>query len=325
MLRNVRFIILMAAALSTAVFLVLFSGCKTQTSESTGEETILEEIEVVDGEQNTIKLSKPAESAIILSPSALETLDGLDAMDLVIEVDSFSVMMGEPLAEGFEGVGDYQTLNIERIIELDPDIIIAIPGGPEDDYAKIKELGIEIYRVIDVSGIEGVYEEITNISRIFGLEEKGQALADKLRSEVDDIYGKVKDLSSGERPSVFYEVWNDPLMSAGQDTFINDLIEIAGGVNILSEDGLTGWPEYSVESLVKKNPEVIIAPMSLAADSSVITEDSRFSSIDAVINGRVYIVPDNQVSRPSHNVIKGLKMFAMAIHPEIFGEFEIVE
>jgi iron complex transport system substrate-binding protein len=325
MLRNVKVIILTAAVLFIAVFLVLFSGCKVVAPESNSGEQLSAGIEVVDGEQNTIKLPETAESAVVLSPSALETIDGLGAMDLVVEVDSFSVMMGEPLAAGFEGVGDYQTLNIERIIELDPDIIIAIPGGPEDDYAKIKDLGIEVYRVIDVSGIEGVYEEITNISKIFGLEEEGQVLVDKLRSEVEDIYNEVKDLSADERPGVFYEVWNDPLMSAGQDTFINALIEIAGGVNILAEDGLTGWPEYSAETLVMRNPEVIIAPMSLAVDPSVIKEDSRFLSIDAVINDRVYIVPDNPVSRPSHNVIKGLKMFAMAIHPESFGEFEILE
>ena len=246
-------------------------------------------------------------------------------MDLVIEVDSFSVMTGERLAEGFEGVGDYQTLNIERIIKLDPDIIIAIAGGPEDDYAKIKELGTPIYRVIDASGIEGVYEEITNISKIFGLEEKGQALATNLKSEVDGIYNQVKDLRPDEKPTVFYEVWNDPLMSAGEDTFISDLIEKSGGINILAEDSLTGWPEYSIETLVKRNPDVIIAPMSLATDPSVIKEDPRFLSLNAVINDRVYIVPDNPVSRPSQNVIKGLKMFATAIHPEIFGEFEILE
>jgi iron complex transport system substrate-binding protein len=80
-----------------------------------------------------------------------------------------------------------------------------------------------------------------------------------------------------------------------------------------------------VETLIEKNPDIIIAPMSLAADPSVITGDERFASIDAVINGRVYVVPDNQVSRPSQNIIKGLQMLAKAVHPEIFGEFEIIE
>jgi iron complex transport system substrate-binding protein len=65
--------------------------------------------------------------------------------------------------------------------------------------------------------------------------------------------------------------------------------------------------------------------MSLAVDPTVITDDERFASIDAVVNGKVFVIPDNQISRPSQNIIKGLQMLAKAIHPDIFGEFEIIE
>jgi iron complex transport system substrate-binding protein len=282
-------------------------------------------IKVVDGEENVIELAGPAKKIIVLAPSVLEIVDGLGAMEFVVEVSSWSVAEGEPLAEGFEGAGDALGPNVERIAELSPDILITITGGPEDDYRKVEELGIEIYRVIDIKGIEGVYDEIANISKIIGLEDKGEELVSDLKNGVDEIYNKVKDLSNEEKPRVFYEVWNDPLMSAGADTFISDLIEKSGGVNILSEDNLTGWPEYSVETLIEKNPDVIIAPMSLAADPSVITGDERFSSIDAVKNGRVYVIPDNPISRPNQNLIKALQMLSKAIHPEIFGEFEIIE
>jgi iron complex transport system substrate-binding protein len=171
--------------------------------------------------------------------------------------------------------------------------------------------------------MDGVYEGISNISTFLDLEDEGIAMIEDLKIQVDEIKNKVEGLSDDEIPTVFYEVWNDPLMSAGTDTFISDLISIAGGVNII--DDLTGWPEYSAETLIEKNPDIIIAPMSLAADPSAITSDERFASIDAVINGRVYVVPDNQISRPSQNIIKGLQMLAKAIHPEIFGEFEIIE
>jgi iron complex transport system substrate-binding protein len=173
--------------------------------------------------------------------------------------------------------------------------------------------------------MDGVYEEITNISMLLGLSGEGAAMVEDLKSQVEQIKGKVEGLSDEDKPVVFYEVWNDPLMSAGTDTFINDLISIAGGINILSIDEMTGWVEYSVETLIERNPDIIIAPMSLAVEPSVILEDQRFASIDAVINKRVYLVPDNPVSRPSQNIIKGLQMLAKAIHPEIFGEFEVIE
>ncbi len=299
----------------------VFFGCKEEAVEEIQDISI----EIIDGEDNSIALDKPAERIIVLAPSVLEIVDGLGAFDSIIEVDNFSVMIGEPLAAGFEGVGDYQSLNVERITELDPDILIALTGGPEDDYNKVIELGILVYRVIDVKGIEGVYEEILNISKIVGKEEKGLQLIEDLKSEVETIRSKVGDIADEERPNVFYEIWNEPLMSAGADTFINDLIEIAGGKNILSEDGLMGWVEYSLETLIEKNPDIIIAPVSLAADPSVILEDPRFATVNAVINGDVYIIPDNPISRSSQNIIKGLQMLARAIHPEIFGEFEIIE
>ena len=321
MSKKIMLAVVVILILSLIATLGIFSGCKRQATE----ESLDSPVEVVDGEENIIKLAVPARKIIVLAQSALEIIDGLGAMELVVEVDNWSVMMAEPLAEGFEGAGDVYGLNIERIAELNPDILITITGGPEDDYQKVRELGIEIYRVIDVKGIEGVYDEIANISKIIGLEDKGKELVSELKKGVDEIYNQIKDLSDEQKPRVFYEVWNDPLMGAGADTFISDLIEKSGGVNILSEDNLTGWPEYSVEKLIEKNPDVIIAPMSLAADSSVITGDERFSSIDAVKDGRVYVVPDNPISRPNQNLIKALQMLSKAIHPEIFGEFEVIE
>jgi len=299
----------------------IFSGCKDQDKAESQESTIT----LVDGGGNTVELSGPAEKIVVLAPSALEIIDSLGAMELVVEVSSWSVDCGEPLAEGFEGAGDAFGPNVERITELDPDILITTTGGPEDDYRKIEELGIEIYRVINVEGIEGVYDEIANIGKILGLEDKAEGLNSELKEGIDEIYSKVKDLSDEDKPRVFFEISNDPLMSAGADTFINDLIEKSGGVNIVAEDNITGWHEYSLEKLIEKNPDIIIAPMMAAADSSVITGDKRFSSINAVISNRVYVVPDNPVLQPNQNLIKALQMLSKAIHPEIFGEFEVME
>jgi len=321
MSKKIMLAVVVILILSLIATLGIFSGCKGQAAE----ESLGSPVEVVDGEENIVKLAAHARKIIVLAQSALEIIDGLGAMELVVEVDNWSVAEGEPLAEGFEGAGDVYGLNIERIAELNPDILITITGGPEDDYQKVRELGIEIYRVIDVKGIEGVYDEIANISKIIGLEDKGKELVSELKKGVDKIYNQVKDLSDEQKPRVFYEVWNDPLMSAGADTFIDDLIEKSGGINIVAEDNLTGWPEYSVETLIEKNPDIIIAPMSLVADPSVIMEDERFSSIDAVTGGKVYVVPDNPISRPNQNLIKALQMFAKAIHPEIFGKFEVIE
>lgn len=307
--------------LMPAVVMMLASGCR----DGTEVKTLMESEAVVDAEGNEIELEEPAGKIVVIAPSALEIISGLGAMDRVVEVDNWSATSGDPLGEGFEGVGDSYGLNVERIAEIDPDLLIAVTGGPAEDYQKIEELGIKIYRVINISGIEGVYKEISNISKLIGLEGKGEELVGELKKSVSEIYDKIRDLNEEDKPEVFYMVWNEPLMTAGMDTYVSDLIEKAGGVNIAAEDNLTGWPEYSMETLIKRDPDIMIAPLSLAEDPSVILSDERFSSISAVMEERVYVIPDNPVSRPSQNLIKALQMLSKAIHPEIFGEFEIIE
>lgn len=213
---------------------------------------------------------------------------------------------------------------MEKTTKANPDIIIGLTGWAEADIQKLEELGIKLY-IVQAQNVQDVYREILNMGKILNKEEQAQKLSDSVKSAFDEVSKKVSNLKQEEKPKVFYEVWNDPLMSTGKNTFINDLIVYSGGINIVAEDGLEGWPEYSVENLIKNNPDVIIAPMSLAPNADTILKDARFSEISAIKNKKVFIVPDNPVSRPSQNIVKGLNMFAKAIHPEIFGEFEVIE
>lgn len=301
------------------------AGSTVETSQVSSESTTTTKtqtpIEVTDGIGNKVTLDKPAQKIIVLSPSVLEIFSGLNAMDKVIEVDSWSVKNNEPLAKGFKGAGDANGLNLETITKLNPDLVIVVGYGPKDDSKKLSELGFKIY-MSNSTSLEGTYAEIENIGKIIGKAEEGKTLSTTLKTGVEDIYSKVKDLAEDKKPKVFFMVWNDPMMSAGKNTFINELIEKAGGINIVAKDGLSDWPEYSLEKLIKNNPDVMITPIGLAAN---ILKDKKFSTIKAVADKKVYSIPDNSIARPNQNVIKGLSMLSMAIHPEIFGEFKVIE
>lgn len=308
---------------------VIFSGCKNAAAETeeAAQEVPERPIIVIDGLGNEVTLKKPAEKVIVFAPSSLETVDALGGMDKVIGVDNWSVDNNESLAEGFEGFGDYQGFNMEKIVEADPDLLIVLSGNPPEDIARVKEYGIPVY-IAEVGSLEYVYSEILNIGKMLDLEDKAVQTNDELRSQVEEIYSKVKDLGEDEKPKVFYMVYNDPLWSAGSGTFIDDLIAYAGGLNIVSTDGIEGHAEYSVEKLIENNPDIIIAGdggMYDAKTSDFILEDERFASVAAVINGDVYIVTENYIVRPNQNSITGLIMLATAIHPDIFGDFEMIK
>ena len=336
-------IIAVAAIMASIILITLtLSACGNNSTSSTGDvvanttatsgetadaesseaamATQSTEIKLTDGLGKEVVLDKPAERILVFAPSALEIIDGLNAIDTVIGVDSWSVDNKEPLAEGFEGFGDFQTLNMEKITAAAPDIIIGLVGWAEADIQKLADLGVKIY-IVEANTIDEIYMEITNMGKILAKDAEARELVDELEKQVETVSSKVAGLTEDKKPKVFYEVWNEPLMSAGKNTSINDLIEKAGGKNIVAADGLEGWPEYSIEKLIQNNPDIIIAPVSLAPDISTIIDDSRFSSINAIVNKKVYVVPDNPITRPSQNIIKGLTMFAQAIHPEIFGEF----
>jgi iron complex transport system substrate-binding protein len=312
--------VMAVAAIMVGLLLIAlpFSACSNNSAASTSD--VVATIKLTDGLGKEVVLDKPAEKILVFAPSALEIINGLNAMDTVIGVDSWSVDNKEPLAEGFEGFGDSRTLNMEKITAAAPDIIIGLVGWAEADIQKLTDLGVKIY-VVEANTIDEIYMEITNMGIILAKDTEARELVDELKNQVEGISSKVTGLTEDKKPKVFYEVCKEPLMSAGKNTFINDLIEKAGGINIVAADGLEGWPEYSIEKLIQNNPDIIIAPVSLAPDASTIIDDSRFSSINAVVNKKVYVVPDNPTTRPSQNIIKGLTMFAQAIHPEIFGEF----
>ncbi len=303
------------------------SGDTEEETEEAPQEDLEEPIVVIDGTGSEITLEKPAEKVIVFAPSALETIDVLGGMDKVVGVDNWSVDSNEPLAEGFEGFGDYQGFNMEKIVEVDPDLLIVLSGNPPEDLERVKEYGISIYTV-EINSIESIYGEIINIGILLGLEDKATEVSNDLEEQMEGIYSKVKDLKEDEKPKVFYMVYSEPLWSTGSGTFIDDLITYAGGVNIVSADGIEGYAEYSIEKLIENNPDIIIAGdggMYDAATPDFILEDERFASVNAVVNTEVYIVTANYVERPNQNSINGLTMLAQAIHPDIFGEFEMIK
>jgi len=304
-----------------------------EVSSDTEEETeeIIEEtsegpIVVTDGLGNEITLEKPAEKVIVFAPSSLEIVDAIGGMNRVVGVDNWSVENEEPLAEGLEGFGDCEGLNMEKIVEVDPDLLIVLSGYSPEEIERIEEYGISIYTA-EVGSFESVYTEIINIGKMLGLEDTAVQVSDELKSDVEGYYSQVKDLEDEEKPGVFYIVYNEPLWSAGSDTFIDDLIVFAGGLNIVADDGISGYTEYSVEKLIENNPDVIIAGdggMYDAATPDFILEDERFVNINAVMSNNVYIITENYVVRPNQNSIYGLTMMATAIHPEIFGDFKMI-
>jgi len=270
-------------------------------------------VTVTDDVNKEITLTEKPDKIISLAPGNTEILFALDLDEELVGVDNLSNYPEE--VESIEKIGDAFNLNMEKIIELEPDLILTLKGN-EEAVKEFENLGIAVY-TLDANNIENVLEDIIEIGQLTNSFDTADKLVSEMQEKIDEIKELVADVSDEEKPKVFFMVWNEPMMSAGSGTFINNLIELANGINIVAADGLEGWPEYSLEKLIEHDPDVIIAPKSLAPTPETITADERFSSIKAVLENRVVVIDDDPVSRIGPRIVEGFLQIAQALYPDI--------
>lgn len=253
-------------------------------------------------------IDKAPRRIVSLAPSTTEILFelGLDEeIAGVTEYDNYpEKAKTKPKVGGFKGP------NLEAIVAQKPDLVFASRLSGEEQMEMIEKLGIPVI-MLEAGEISRIKDTIELLSRITGTVDKGRQLIEYMSGKLQELAAKVKDLPP---KSVYYIVDLDNNLTAGRGTFIHELITLAGGRNV-AED-VEGWASYSLEMLVKKNPDVIITSTHTGK-----VEDLRlktgFRDLAAVKNNRVYVFEDSDIiSRPSLRIILGLKELIRFLHPE---------
>ncbi len=272
---------------------------------------------IVEGLGREVSISKQPETIISLAPSNTEILFALGLVDKLVAVSQYCNY--PPEVQNKPKVGGFSTINIEKVVSFEPDLILATGGVQEEAARNLKRLGLTVIS-LDAKRTGDVLENILLVGKITGRAESARRLRGNLEERIRAVTNKTGDLPDTQRPRVFYEVQYDPLMTAGPGTFIDDLIHLAGGVNIAS-DSATKYPVYNLEILIERNPEVIIVSFwhgSIVASVEGVKSRKRWKIIDAVQNNRVYGIHADLVSRPGPRIVDGLEEIAKYIHPELF-------
>ena len=209
-------------------------------------------------------------------------------------------------------VGGYANPDIEKIVALNPDLVLAGYGNPIEVINTMAGLGLTVYGIKTID-LDDLLNDIRRVGEITDKAVEAQALTSEMENRIQAVTNQTQELQ--QRPRVFYMLWNDPLWTAGSGTFINELIEKAGGVNICQN--VTGYAEISLENVLASDPEIIITS-ALCYDWAM--NATELASTNASQTGRIYTCDDNLVQRPGPRLVEGLEWFAHFIHPEIFGE-----
>ena len=309
--------------LSSAALLTLtLAACNSE--KATDEQSAKDNTEVTEAAQfpvtikdaldKEITLEKAPERIITLAPSNTEILFGLGLNDEIIAVNDNDTYPEAALSK--ESVGGME-FNLEQIISLQPDLVVAHESGlysfNEQAIAQLESIGIPVFVVKDAKTFEETYETIEQIGKLTNKEKEAEEMIASIKEGIEEIEVKVADL---EERSVFVVVGTDPkLYVAGQETFISEMLEVLNVENAVPE---LGWPQYSSEQFVKSNPDIIL--VTYENDLAAIEENDAYAEMDAVKNANVKLVDSDTTSRQGPRIVEGIESIGEAIYPEVFNE-----
>jgi iron complex transport system substrate-binding protein len=273
-------------------------------------------VTITDDDGVAVTLDAPPRRIVTFAPSATEIVFALGLGDRLVGVagafDDYPAA-----AKGIDeigGAGDFGVdPNIERVVSLRPDLFLTISGG-DRWKERLRDLGVPVFTT-DSTDLADVFHDIETVGRLTGTVGAADAIVAKMQAEAADVEARI----AGD-PAVrcFYEVYYPPLTTVGPDTFIGDLLGLAGCRSV-SARAKSDYPQWSVEDLVRQDPEVYLVSSESGASPRAVAARPGFDAVAAIAAGRVLPVDADLVSRPGPRVVDGLRLLARALHPEAFG------
>jgi iron complex transport system substrate-binding protein len=284
-------------------------------------------ITVVDDEGYTTNITSTPQRIISLAPSNTQILFAVGVGDKVVGVtdyDHYPYNFTAWIEAGnMTTIGGFSTPNKETIASLNPDLILATPIN-DPDTVTLRNLGYKVI-TLNPNNVTGVLEDITMVGKATGASQNATATINSINNQINAVEAKIA-AADLPRPKVYYEVWTPPLMSAGSTSFISDVITKAGGQNIF-ENETTQYPTVSSETIVQKNPDVILLPTDMANPGetpfygSVNDVKARpgWNSISAVQNNRIVVVNGDLFAEAGPRIGDQIAAAAKAFYPQLFN------
>lgn len=266
---------------------------------------------VVDDLGRLVTINGTPQRIVSLAPANTEILFALGLGDKVVGVTDNCNYPAE--AQKKEKVSVYGTPNIAKIIALDPDLVLATDFDRFQTIPFLEEQGVTVFAVAPQT-LDDVLESIQTVGNITDKEQEALNLVNEMQSNIEEIEDQTEGLE--EKPRVFYMTWHDPIWTVGRDTWIDDLINIAGGNNTFSQYFESG-AMVEIEWAVFLNPEIIMTS-SWPGVYDWVLNSTEFASTNASQTDRIFIYNDDLVQRPGPRLVEGLQWFAHFIHPDIF-------
>lgn len=260
----------------------------------------------VDDLERKVCLEAPASRIAALSPGATELAFAAGAGSSVVAVVAYSDY--PPAAKALPSVGDYNRIDLEALVGLAPDLVIGwVSGNPDEQLETLQSLDMAVF-YIEPQTTEGVASTLERLAHLAGSDAIGREEAERFRDGMAELKGRY---SERESVSVFYQVWDAPLMSINKEHLIGRAIEDCGGVNVFGDQPRL-VPRLDDEAVLQANPDVIItgsadaeADVEKPAHNAWLVHWQQYPNMAAVAQGNLYTVPADPLVRPTPRFLQG--------------------
>lgn len=311
---------------SAGLAAVLLAGCgqeaapaeQEKAAPATSSETEFP-VKLTDAVGEEITIDEEPKAIVSMVPSNTEIAYELGLDEKMVGLSDFD-NYPEEVAD-VEKIGG-QEFNVEKIVSLQPDIVLAHEsnlGIGDAGLQQLRDAGLKVFVVDNAESFEEVYETIDTIGKATGAQEEAEAEIAEMKEEVAEIEEKAAAVK--EQKKVFVEVGSDPeIYTAGKGTFINEMLEMINAENAAGD--LEGWISMDPEAIVESNPDVIITTESGYIPDAVdqIISRNGYGEVTAVKEKAVLSADSDMVTRSGPRLTDGLEEMAKAVYPEVFSE-----
>lgn len=262
-------------------------------------------------------LDDPPKRIISLAPNVTEILFALGLEKRIVGVTRFCNYPKN--AQAITRIGGMIDPDMEKIIDLHPDLVIAFRGNPLNLVRRLKDLGLPVFVLEAGVTLESVFSLIERIGLVTGREKPARILIENLHGNLQRIRGRLENIDI--RPKIFINLHGKGLWTCGKNSFLDDLVRKAGGVNI-SGTVDRAWFNYNREELIQQNPEYIIVITRSDKDFQEIfrwfTQEAHLEGVQAVQNENIHFLEEDLVTRPGPRIFLALERLARILHPSSF-------
>lgn len=325
---------LLKGLLLSLVAVFVLAACSDQEAEpvkqnDTEKEQVVEQDQypktIVDGRGKEVTIKAKPTKIVSTTLAVDEYLIDLTALENIAAVTQISSDAGiSNVAGKTEAIATkFETVTAEQVLALNPDLVIIPSYVNPEVLDQLDSVGITTFQVIDDSSFEGILKTLETIGDIIGEKEKANALVQDIQKRIDTLKANAEKVEA--KPRVLY--FTEYLSSVTNKTTIGEMIELAGGMNVIEEAGIVGdaypdYPNVSKEVLVELNPEIIFTTAwgsTPGEEPAFVTEwkkDSAIANVDAIKNNQIYVLDGANVTTASHYVIEGAEEMASILSKE---------